>query len=349
MTTKTLKPVASVATQPAISLREVTKTYAGSDKPAVECLDMDITAGELVVFVGPSGCGKTTTLRMINRLEEPTTGSIHLNGKDVSGIPAPELRRGIGYVIQQGGLFPHQTVETNIGCVPRLLGWPKARIRDRVEELVELVRLDPEVLRRYPSSLSGGQQQRVGVARALAADPPILLMDEPYSAVDPVVRSQLRQELKSLQQQLSKTIVLVTHDIDEAVELADRVAVFAEGGRLVQYSVPTELLARPNSSQVEEFLGEDRTLRRLSLLTVTTATLDRATVHRPHLEVDSAMSLRTALDALLSNATDRAAVIDLDGEFLGVLTMEAIARIAAGAPDLEPVRPWATPRRKPSS
>lgn len=349
MTTKTLKPVASVATQPAISLREVTKTYAGSDKPAVECLDMDITAGELVVFVGPSGCGKTTTLRMINRLEEPTTGSIHLNGKDVSGIPAPELRRGIGYVIQQGGLFPHQTVETNIGCVPRLLGWPKARIRDRVEELVELVRLDPEVLRRYPSSLSGGQQQRVGVARALAADPPILLMDEPYSAVDPVVRSQLRQELKSLQQQLSKTIVLVTHDIDEAVELADRVAVFAEGGRLVQYSVPTELLARPNSSQVEEFLGEDRTLRRLSLLTVTTATLERPRADRPPLEVDSAMSLRTALDTLLTSATDRAAVIDLDGEFLGVLTMEAIARIAAGAPDLEPVRPWATPRRKPSS
>lgn len=331
----------------AISVRSVTKRYPGSDSPAVESLDIDITRGELVVFVGPSGCGKTTTLRMINRLEEPTSGSIMVEGRDVTTIPAPELRRGIGYVIQNGGLFPHQTVEANIGCVPRLLGWSRRRIRERVEELVELVRLDPSLLDRYPASLSGGQQQRVGVARALAADPPILLMDEPYSAVDPVVRSQLRDELRSLQARLSKTIVFVTHDMDEAIDLGDRIAVFQTGGQLVQYAVPTELLARPSSPAVEDFLGADRTLRRLSLLTVTTAPLLPAHGSPPDVQILATRSLRSGLDTLLHEATDRATVVDLDGSILGVLTLDAITQIAAGEPDAEPVQPWATPRRRP--
>lgn len=331
----------------AISLNGVTKQYAGTDSPAVESLDIDIARGELVVFVGPSGCGKTTTLRMINRLEEPTRGSIRVEGKDVKTIPAPELRRGIGYVIQNGGLFPHQTIEANIGCVPRLLGWSRTAIRDRVEELVDLVRLDPSLLKRYPSSLSGGQQQRVGVARALAADPPILLMDEPYSAVDPVVRSELRAELRSLQARLSKTIVFVTHDMDEAIDLGDRIAVFQTGGVLAQYAVPTELLARPASQSVAEFLGADRTLRRLSLLTVTTAPLLAPSSDDPPLQVEATRSLRSALDTLLNNAVDRATVVDLDGSVLGVLTMDAITRIAAGDPDRDPVEPWASPRRDP--
>lgn len=339
-------PVAS-GEEVAISLRGVTKKYPGADTSAVDGLDIDIARGELVVFVGPSGCGKTTTLRMINRLEEPTSGSIRIEGRDVEAIPAPQLRRGIGYVIQSGGLFPHQTVEANIGCVPRLLGWPRRKIRDRVEELVELVRLDPSLLGRYPGSLSGGQQQRVGVARALAADPPILLMDEPYSAVDPVVRAELRSELRSLQARLSKTIVFVTHDMDEAIDLGDRIAVFQTGGELIQYAVPTELLARPASPAVEKFLGADRTLRRLSLLTVTTAPL--LTVHDdpPTLQILATRSLRSGLDAILSASTDRATVVDLDGAVLGVLTLEAITRIAAGEPDSEPVLPWASPRRDP--
>lgn len=329
----------------AISLRGVTKQYPGTDTPAVESLDIDITRGELVVFVGPSGCGKTTTLRMINRLEEPTSGAISVEGREVGTIPAPELRRGIGYVIQSGGLFPHQTIEANIACVPRLLGWSRRAIRDRVEELVELVRLDPSLLGRYPASLSGGQQQRVGVARALAADPPILLMDEPYSAVDPVVRSELRAELRSLQARLSKTIVFVTHDMDEAIDLGDRIAVFQTGGVLAQYAVPTELLARPASPAVEEFLGADRTLRRLSLLTVTTAPLLDPTGDEPSLQVQATRSLRSGLDAMLASAVDRATVVDLDGSVLGVLTLDAITRIAAGDPDREPVQPWASPRR----
>lgn len=347
MTRATVVTPGSLATIPAISLRGVTKVYPGAARPAVEALNLDVARGELVVFVGPSGCGKTTTLRMINRLEEPTAGSIMIDGVDVTEIPPAQLRRGIGYVIQQGGLFPHQSVAANIGCVPRLLGWPKDRIRARVEELTDLVQLDRDLLDRYPASLSGGQQQRVGVARALAADPPILLMDEPYSAVDPVVRHELRRELRALQERLSKTIVFVTHDIDEAIDLGDRIAVFETGGHLAQYSVPTELLARPNNQMVTDFLGADRTLRRLSLLTVTTAPLETVPTTPPPVRVEAAISLRSALDTMLSRAVDRATVVDLDGTVLGVITLDAIARIASGEPDSEPVRPWAAPRRRP--
>ena len=222
--------------QAAIRLAGLTKRYPGAERPAVDALDLEMPAGEIVALVGPSGCGKTTTLKMINRLIEPTEGTIEIEGTPVGELPVHELRRGIGYVIQHTGLFPHKTVGANIGTVPRLLGWDKARIAERVDELGELVGLEPSMLRRYPGALSGGQQQRVGVARALAADPPILLMDEPYSAVDPIVRARLQDELLDLQQRVQKTIVLVTHDVDEAIKLGDRVVILNVGGRLEQYT-----------------------------------------------------------------------------------------------------------------
>jgi osmoprotectant transport system ATP-binding protein len=221
-----------------------------------------------VALVGPSGCGKTTTLKMINRLIEPTAGTIEIDGRPANAIPAHELRRSIGYVIQHTGLFPHKTIAGNIATVPRLLGWNRGRIADRVAELSDLVGLEREMLGRYPGALSGGQQQRVGVARALAADPPILLMDEPYSAVDPIVRSRLQDELLDLQRRLHKTIVLVTHDVDEAIKLGDRVAIMAVGGVLAQAAPPAEILSEPASEFVADFLGEERGLKRLALMTV---------------------------------------------------------------------------------
>jgi osmoprotectant transport system ATP-binding protein len=234
----------------------------------VQPLDLEVPDGALVVLIGPSGCGKTTTLRMINRLIEPTAGTITIGGVDVRSRPVTELRRTIGYVIQQVGLFPHRTVAQNIATVPRLLGWDKQRTADRVAELVELVGLDQAMLRRYPAELSGGQQQRVGVARALAADPPVLLMDEPFGAVDPIVRGRLQRELLDLQAKVHKTIVLVTHDIDEAVALGDKVAILNVGGVLEQYAAPDELLARPANDFVASFLGAERSIKRLSLSTV---------------------------------------------------------------------------------
>ena len=252
----------------AIRLSQLCKRYPGSAGLAVDHLDLEIPAGEIVALVGPSGCGKTTTLKMINRLIEPTSGTIEIHGRPADEAPVHELRRGIGYVIQQTGLFPHKTVAGNIATVPRLLGWDKARIRARVEELVDLVGLDRQLLERYPGALSGGQQQRVGVARALAADPPILLMDEPYSAVDPIVRARLQDELLDLQRRVHKTIVLVTHDVDEAIKLGDRVVVLNVGGRLEQAAPPAEILAAPASPFVADFLGEERGLKRLALLRV---------------------------------------------------------------------------------
>lgn len=254
--------------QAAIELSRLTKRYPGSAEPAVDALDLVIPAGEIVALVGPSGCGKTTTLKMINRLIEPTDGSVSIDGQPVDAMPAHELRRGIGYVIQHTGLFPHKTIAANIGTVPRLLGWDKARIRERVEELVDIVGLDHEMLTRYPGALSGGQQQRVGVARALAADPPILLMDKPYSAVDPIVRTRLQDELLDLQRRVNKTIVLVTHDVDEAIKLGDRVVILDVGGRLEQAAPPAEILSHPASAFVADFLGEERGLKRLALITI---------------------------------------------------------------------------------
>ena len=252
----------------AISLRSVTKQYPGAAAPAVDSLSIDISAGEIVVLLGPSGCGKTTTLKMINRLIEPTSGTIEVLGEDNRSMPAPVLRRKIGYVIQQIGLFPHQSIRRNISAVPELLGWDRRMIDERCAEVVELVGLEAGLLDRYPSELSGGQQQRVGVARALAADPPILLMDEPYSAVDPVVRQRLQDELLDLQGRLGKTIVLVTHDVDEAIRLADRIAVFNTRGVVEQCDSPELVLRQPASEFVAGFLGRERGLRRLALLTV---------------------------------------------------------------------------------
>ncbi|MHA6785078.1 ABC transporter ATP-binding protein [Pseudonocardia saturnea] len=245
-----------------IEFRGVTKRFPDGTV-AVDALDLTVEDGGITVFVGPSGCGKTTSLRMINRMVEPTGGTIEIDGADImSGDPA-ELRRGIGYVIQQAGLFPHRTILDNIATVPMLLGWSKAKARGRAAELMEIVGLAPEMAKRYPTQLSGGQQQRVGVARALAADPPILLMDEPFSAVDPVVRENLQDELLRLQGELGKTIVFVTHDIDEAVKLGDKVAVFRTGGILAQYDEPGHLLARPADDFVDGFVGRDRGYRGL--------------------------------------------------------------------------------------
>ncbi len=231
---------------------------------AVDDLNLTVETGQTTVFVGPSGSGKTTSLRMVNRMVEPTGGTVLIDGEDVRRRDPAELRRSIGYVIQQAGLFPHRTVRDNIATVPLLLGWGRARARARAAELMELVGLEPSQAKRYPHQLSGGQQQRVGVARALAADPPILLMDEPFSAVDPVVRAGLQDELLRLQRELRKTIVFVTHDIDEAVRLGDRIAVFRPGGRLAQYDGPERLLAEPCDAFVESFVGYDRGVRRLS-------------------------------------------------------------------------------------
>jgi osmoprotectant transport system ATP-binding protein len=252
----------------AIRLDQLTKSYPGSSRPAVAALDLDIPRGELIALVGPSGCGKTTTLKMINRLIEPSSGTVWINGSDARSLPVHELRRGIGYVIQQTGLFPHRSVGDNIATVPKLLGWSKDRIAQRVDELAELLGLDADQLKRYPAALSGGQQQRVGVARALAADPPVLLMDEPYSAVDPIVRTRLQDELLNLQRAVQKTIVLVTHDIDEAIKLADRIVILNVGGVLEQVGTPEELLRSPANDFVADFLGDDRGIKRLSLKTI---------------------------------------------------------------------------------
>jgi osmoprotectant transport system ATP-binding protein len=248
-----------------IELDGATKVFPGMDQPAVDHLSLTIPEGELVVFVGPSGCGKTTTLKMINRIVEPTSGTITVGGQDVFSRPAHLVRREIGYVIQQIGLFPHRTIERNIATVPRLLGWEDDRTSARVTELMDLMGLDPARASRYPGELSGGQRQRVGVARALAADPPVLLMDEPYGAVDPLVRGRLQDQLLDLQRELHKTIVFVTHDIDEAIRLGDRIAILNVGGKLEQFDTPEALLRDPANPFVEDFLGGERGLKRLAL------------------------------------------------------------------------------------
>jgi osmoprotectant transport system ATP-binding protein len=255
-----------------IEFRGVTKRYPDGTV-AVDDLDLTIDAGKITVFVGPSGCGKTTSLRMINRMIEPSGGEILVEGQDIMAGDAAQLRRGIGYVIQQAGLFPHRTIVDNIATVPLLLGWNKAKARKRATELMETVGLAPEMAKRYPTQLSGGQQQRVGVARALAADPPILLMDEPFSAVDPVVRENLQEELLRLQGELGKTIVFVTHDIDEAVKLGDKVAVMRVGGKLAQFDEPGQLLARPVDDFVDNFVGRDRGYRGLGFRSSAALTL----------------------------------------------------------------------------
>ena len=312
-----------------IRLDGVGKTFADGTV-AVDSLDLDVPRGAVVTLVGPSGCGKSTTLKMVNRLIEPTSGRIFLDGTDVTDADPVELRRGIGYVIQQVGLFPHQTIATNVATVPSLLGWSKADARARALELMDLVGLDPDVFAdRFPHQLSGGQRQRVGVARALAADPPVLLMDEPFGAVDPVVRARLQDEFLRLQRELGKTVLLVTHDIDEAVKMGDQVAVFAAGGRLAQYAEPAAILGAPADEFVSEFVGGSRGLRRLSVTPIDPSYLepmDGVTASSLAGTVDASAMLEDVL--ALAMREDKELVGVTDGpKFLGVLTPNGVHRM----------------------
>jgi osmoprotectant transport system ATP-binding protein len=304
-----------------ITLDRVTKRYS-ADSVAVEELSFTVTDGELCVLVGPSGCGKTTTLRMINRLIEPSGGRILIDGTDVLKLDPVHLRRNIGYVIQQGGLFPHRRVSDNVATVPRLLGWDRARVDARVKELLDLVGLDPDQYgRRFPQELSGGERQRVGVARALGGDPPVLLMDEPFGAVDPITRQRLQQQFLDLQAALKKTIVFVTHDIDEATRLGDKIAVLSKGGVLEQYDTPSEVLGRPATAFVADFVGADRGVRRLAVTAIDPADL----FHPPQVTPDQSMlDVRAAVGGSDSRwavvVDDRAHLhgwVDLDPSFKG--------------------------------
>ena len=251
-----------------VSYRDVTKRYPGQSRPAISHLSLEVAAGDICVLVGPSGCGKTTAMRMLNRTVEITEGDILIGDTSVRDRDPSELRREMGYVIQQTGLFPHRTVADNIATVPKLLGWDRERTRNRVGELLDLIGLEPADADRFPSQLSGGQQQRVGVARALAADPPVMLMDEPFGAIDPINRERLQNEFLRLQAEIRKTVLFVTHDIDEAIKMGDRIAILKEGGHLAQYATPAELLMAPADDFVEDFVGADRALKRLALMRV---------------------------------------------------------------------------------
>jgi osmoprotectant transport system ATP-binding protein len=375
-----------------VEFRHVTKRYGAADGApgAVNDLSLTVPPGEICVLVGPSGCGKTTTLKIVNRLVEPTRGQVLIDGQDVAAVEVTALRRGIGYVIQQIGLFPHQTIAQNVATVPRLLGWDRDRIRTRVDELLELIGLDPARVRdRYPSQLSGGERQRVGVARAMAAEPPVMLMDEPFGAVDPIERERLQNEFLRIHRRLGMTVLFVTHDIDEAIKLGDRVAVLKQGGLLAQYAPPAELLADPADDFVARFVGADRGLKRLALMTVGEIGLDEAVTGRvgepvgharerasaaqadyllvldrdgrpegwvnvSRLPTDGALSreaadpsspllagdttLRDALSNLLASAVQTGVVVDEQGRYRGVLTIDAIgtALRAGSGPVPEP-------------
>jgi osmoprotectant transport system ATP-binding protein len=301
-----------------IRLESVTKRF-GDGQVAVDNLSLEVPEGELCVLVGPSGCGKTTTMKMVNRLIEPTSGRIYLGDEDVTHVPVVQLRRRIGYVIQQVGLFPHQTVATNVATVPRMLGWERGRVRARVQELLELVGLDPKYAKRYPHQLSGGERQRVGVARALAADPPVLLMDEPFGAIDPITRDRLQGEFLRLQAELKKTIVFVTHDIEEAVRMGDRIAILRKGGILEQYDTPAEILGRPASPFVASFVGADRGLKRLSVTGIEGADLEKP----PVLSVDD--DLADARARLRGEAADWAVVLDTDERLHGYIGKDQVS------------------------
>src|SRR5215204_5799746 len=296
-----------------IELRQVSKAFSGSTRYAVDRLTLAVPSGRTCVLIGPSGCGKTTTLRMINRLIEPTSGRILVEGEDVMKVDPVGLRRRIGYVIQQVGLFPHMTVAENVGTVPRLLGWRKEQIRGRVDELLDLVDLPARDYRtRYASQISGGERQRVGLARALAADPPVMLMDEPFGALDPITRTRLQKELLRIQAEVRKTIIFVTHDIDEAILIGDRIAILREGGVLAQYDTPERILAEPADDFVARFVGADRGLKRLSLTRLDELDLEPANgAAGPLLEGET--TLRDALSAMLNDGTRTVVVEAADG------------------------------------
>jgi len=311
-----------------LTLDRVSKRYPNG-QVAVHDLSLTVGDGETCILVGPSGCGKTTTLRMVNRLIEPTGGRILLDGEDVTRMDPVRLRLRMGYVIQQVGLFPHMTVADNVATVPNLLGWDRARTRRRVEELLDLVGLPPDrFASRYPHQLSGGQRQRVGVARALGADPPVLLMDEPFGAIDRVTRDRLQNEFLRIQARMRKVVVFVTHDIDEAVKMGDRIAILREGGVLEQYDTPARVLAEPATPFVAEFLGPDRGQKRLSVVHLDPGRLERAAPDGIDARVPVDATLADALSAMLLHDTDRVRV-DRGGESLGVLTLHALLETAA--------------------
>ncbi len=308
-----------------LELRDVSKRYPGQRGPAIDHLSFSVGAGEVCVLVGPSGSGKTTALRLINRMIPLSEGDILLGGHSVLEREPHELRKQIGYVIQQIGLFPHLTVADNIATVPRLLGWDKHRIAERVNELLELIGLDPdEIASRYPAQLSGGQQQRVGVARALAADPPLMLMDEPFGAIDPINRARLQDEFKRLQEQVRKTIVFVTHDIDEAIKMGDKIAILREGGRLAQYDSPARILTDPADEFVAEFVGADRALKRLGLSTLADLELIAPNGHVTGGSVERSTTVRDALSQVLAGGGRPLTVVDEDGREAGVVTLELL-------------------------
>jgi osmoprotectant transport system ATP-binding protein len=312
-----------------IAFHGVTKRYPGREStPAIKDLSLEVPAGEICVLIGPSGSGKTTAMKMVNRLIDISDGDISIGGQSVRRMDLTELRRGIGYVFQQIGLFPHMSVQDNIGTVPRLLGWDKARIRDRVAELLELVGLEPSDAKRYPGQFSGGQRQRIGVARAMAADPPLMLMDEPFGAIDPITRERLQADFLRLHREVRKTIIFVTHDIDEAIKMGDRVAILREG-ELVQYDTPDQILANPANDFIADFVGADRGLKRLRLRRLADIELDPAASNGDAdgvPTVEDSMSLRDALSMMVTQRSTALNVVGDGGEARGRVTLETLTQ-----------------------
>ncbi len=314
-----------------LEFRSVTKQYPGAQGPALHDLSFTVPAGELCVLVGPSGCGKTTAMRLVNRMIDLTDGDITIDGNSVMSVAPTDLRREIGYVIQQIGLFPHLTINANMSVVPRLLGWDKRRCAERAAELLDLIGLPEEMGRRYPAQLSGGQRQRVGVARALAADPPLMLMDEPFGAIDPINRDRLQNEFLRLQREIRKTIVFVTHDIDEAIKMGDKIAILREGGELVQYDSPDAILAHPVNDFVAQFVGADRGLKRLALTTLDQVELEDVAAAR-NVEVEShagrtvsiKSTLRDSLSVMMTEQLRPLLVVDGDSKPVGFVSIELI-------------------------
>jgi osmoprotectant transport system ATP-binding protein len=314
-----------------LELRDVSKRYPNQKEPAIVELSLEIPAGEVCVLVGPSGSGKTTAMRLINRMIALSSGDILLGGQSVLKRDPTKLRREIGYVIQQIGLFPHQTVAENIATVPKLLGWERDRVNRRVEELLSLIGMDPEEIGpRYPAQLSGGQRQRIGVARALASDPPLMLMDEPFGAIDPITRSRLQDEFLSLQARVRKTVVFVTHDIDEAIKMGDKIAILRQGGKLAQYGPPEEILTDPADDFVAEFVGADRALKRLGLSTLANVDLVAPNGLRPGTNrVALTASVRDALSQLLAGGGEPLTVVDDNDDVVGLATLELLGGVLA--------------------